>query len=425
MFSVQDSSREISSRIDNAVSEFKNTEISLNDIYSQLDRQGLLLSSVTSEVIPLNYPENWIESLTSLEEVLEQDSSWPRDIHSALEFHEEIAALIGSAPIWVETYYLDRLSRLRWAAEVFSHRHPQEEVLWDVLPEYMNEREYLLEESPYPSAALINHWLGNELSALAVELPGRLRNGVVEFAEQALETKPVNSDILILARGWLAEPAISSGADDAVQARLKELDEEVSGALLNKDAEEKALIISSRLEKVMQMEGALKLLGLNSLAIETGGILLQMKIENIDNQTVSEIYSRLSAEIVEATGHKEDEYEEARLQYHQWALAQIYSFREEWAALDCKKRFFSSCTDYFEDVDEFYEAIKDAMISILFPIDENLLDSIVRDEYVKALRTGFDSLSPSDAESVLREALESSVRINRRTLYEIDMNKIR
>ncbi len=411
---------ELSSRIDNAVSEFKNTESSLNNIYSQLDRQGLLLSSVTGEVIPLNYPENWIKSLTSLEQVLEQDSNWPRDIHSALDFHEKIATLIGSAPIWVETYYLDRLSRLRWVAEVFSHRYPQEEVLWEGLLEYMNEREYLLNESPYPPVEPINSWLEEELKALEDALPGTLRNGVVEFAAQALKTKPVNSDTLNIASGWLAEPAILIGADDAAQARRKELAEAVNNALLNNDAEEKALIISSRLEKVMQMDGELKLLGLISLANETGGILLKMELESIYNQEISEIYSRVSAEIGEATRREEAEYEAARLQYHQWALAQIFSFRKEWTVLVCKNEWFSACVDPFTADDEFYEAVKDAMISILFPIDENLLDSIVRDEYIKALGTGFDSLSPSAAESVLREALESSVRVKRRTLDAID-----
>ncbi len=97
---------------------------SLKDQIQQLRNafgaQSDVLQEIRRRVVLATMPPEWESRLAELEEQVSDVSQWPKNPGEAESFLEGVSALVTGLPLWAEPQYLPRLSRIRWAAMVFT-----------------------------------------------------------------------------------------------------------------------------------------------------------------------------------------------------------------------------------------------------------------------------------------------------------------
>ncbi len=92
----------------------------IQQLQGALRAQSSVLQEILENSVPATMPPEWESRLAELEEQVSDVSRWPKNPGEAESFLEGVSALVTGIPLWAEPQYLPRLSRIRWAALVFT-----------------------------------------------------------------------------------------------------------------------------------------------------------------------------------------------------------------------------------------------------------------------------------------------------------------
>ena len=379
-----------------------------------------MLDHTLGHGVPVEMSDQWNTQLEMLENRLSEQASWPAQAGEAAEFLAAVSTLVSELSPLAEATYFARLARLRWSAVAFDALHREydpEEVLFD----QVEQLRAIADAKPEDVDTVLEEALLQRGEKLLLAAEESAYNALVARAKRLLDSPDaLQGDPTATPHGDLL-PAIDGIQDvyDDLEAYLdhathhadvEDLREKLGRRLLEYEARERAATLR------VQWNRANELAGIHDDAYEAAARMLLDEVTGVRAMTAlsrlqTTEYDGLVAEIQAAVDEVQDGLRRA---YQKWALGQLSAFearREQIKSGDALPsevesaqaegiRSWSgfSVTDLF-DGRPSRQALQNAMVRHLLPIDHLLLDLPVLKRYQRVYDTAWDDLDGRDEQT--------------------------
>ena len=393
----------------------------VSDFELYLQNQTALIARVTGDIVPLQMPPGWDDTLVRLEQLSSDESLRPVDAQTANAFLDDVRNLIAQTPAWAEPYYLERLANLRWAGLVFTElTRTLDENSAAYIKELQQQFENLVHLetiAPFPVDERIMTLLREQAEALHEESADHVRAAAIQQAEAIVNgaekpDQPIAE--LLTAYAWLE--------------RVKE-DDKISG--LKHELTNRMTIIEThtQLEQINKRYASLKqtakddaeLLeqGTRLLIGELGATRGRLAFEGMSMKALDDSYKSLEESLLEL---QKSAYEaegrhqrSAVIRYQEWALNHI---RATESALARAKTLASNNAIVGENWgDREFKIVTDAMTKLL-EIDTRFLDWPLADLYQQTMSAGNRLLIDNKGENARKDFARNSVKVEKKPLSD-------
>jgi hypothetical protein len=393
----------------------------VSDFELYLQNQTALIARVTGDIVPLQMPPGWDDTLVRLEQLSSDASLRPVDAQTANAFLNDVRKLIAQTPAWAEPYYLERLANLRWAGLVFNELT---RTLNENSAEYVEELQQHFDNlveletiAPFPVDERIMTLLREHAQALQAESAQHVRTAAIRQAEGVLEgaenpDQPIAE--LLTAYAWLErvmeDPEINGLKHDLTnrmtmietQIQLEQINERY--ASLKQTAEHDAELLEQGTRLLIGELGAMR----GRLAFEG----MSMKALDDSYKSLEESLLELQKSAYEAEGRHQ---RSAVIRYQEWALNHI---RATESALARAKTLASNNAIVGENWgDHEFKIVTDAMTKLL-EIDTRFLDWPLADLYQQTMLAGNRLLIDNKGENARKDFARNSVKVEKKPLSD-------
>ena len=382
-----------------------------------LGQRGML-DHALGHGVPVEMSDQWNTQLEMLENRLSEQASWPAQAGEAAEFLAAVSTLVSELSPLAEATYFARLARLRWSAVAFDalrREHvPEEELFGQV-----EQLRAIADAKPEDVDTVLEEALLQRGEKLLLAAEESAYNALVARAKRLLDSPDaLQGDPTAAPHGDLL-PAIDElqevyddlGAylDHATHhADVEDLREKLGRRLLEYEARERAATLR------VQWSRANELAGIHDDAYEAAARMLLDEVTGVRAMTAlsrlqTTEYDGLVSEIQAAVDEVQDGLRRA---YQKWALGQLSAFearREQIESGDALPsevesaqaegiRSWSGFSVLF-DGRPSRQALQNAMVRHLLPIDHLLLDLPVLKRYQRVYDTAWDDLDGRDEQT--------------------------
>ena len=406
-----------------------------------LGQRGML-DHALGHGVPVQMSDQWNTQLETLEKRL-SEQAWPAHADEAAEFLAAVSALVSELSPLAEATYFARLARLRWSAVAFDalrREHVPEEVLFD----QVEQLRAIADAKPEDVDTVLEEALLQRGEKLLLAAEESAYNALVARARRLLDSPDaLQGDPTATPQGdssqgtdELQEVYDDLGAylDHATHhADVENLREKIGRRLLEYEARERAAALND------QWKRARRLVGEHDDAYEAAARMLLDEVTGAramtalsDLQTTE--YDGLVAEIQAAVHDVHDGFRRA---YQKWALGQLSAFEarreqiesgdalpSEVAPAQAEKQggWWSDVIDQAKDAIPIFgdpssrQALQNAMVRHLLPIDHLLLDLPVLKRYQRVYDAAWAKLEGRNEQTCV--AIAAAI-VPKRTLRDV------
>ena len=367
-----------------------------------------MLDNALGHGVPVQMSDRWNTQMELLENRLSEPASWPAHAGEAEEFLAAVSALVSELSPLAEASYFARLARLRWSAVAFDalHRkHDADEVLFD----QVEQLRAIADAKPPDMDTALEKELRKRAEELLLAAEEKALAAVVDRAEHFLAFSNAGP------AGPSATPhddwsRTTAGLQDAYddlgayldhptrrdEIKIEALRKELGRRLLQHEAIDRVTALREQWRQAEQLADT------HADAYEAAANMLLGEITGARAMTAlsgleTTAYDGLLTEIQTAVHAAQDG---SRRAYQQWALNQIVAFEDQHEQIKSgatlKQKAFGVCDDRSS-----CQALRNAMLSHLLPIDHLLLDPPVLKRYQRAYDAGWTALDGRDEQTCL------------------------
>ncbi len=407
-----------------------------------LGQRGML-DNALGYGVPVEMSDQWNTQLEMLENRLSEQASWPARAEEAAEFLAAVSTLVSELSPLAEATYFARLARLRWSAVAFDALHREydpEEVLFD----QVEQLRAIADAKPEDVDTVLEEALLQRGEKLLLAAEESAHAALVARANRLLDSPD----------GLQGDPATtphgdSSSAIDKIQdvyddlgayldhdthhADAEDLREKLGRRLLEYEVRERAAALRVRWSR------ATELAGIHDDAYEAAARMLLGEVTGARAMTAlsglqTTAYDGLVAEIQVAVDEVQDGFRRA---YQKWALKQLFAFedrreqiksgdalpsevepaqaekqgtgswsdvpglvrREGGEAFDRAKKAVDRAKDVIFGDRSSRQALQNAMVDYLLPVDHLLLDLPVLKRYQRVYDAAWADLKGHDEQT--------------------------
>ncbi len=416
----------------------------IQQLRSAFGAQSDVLQEIRRRVVLATMPPEWESRLAELEEQVNDVSRWPKNPGEAESFLEGVSALVTGLPLWAEPQYLPRLSRIRWAAMVFTTlndapdaasplaasttpttcrngwKHlnaPSDETLsLDQLDQRVDQLRALATAAPEGTAGELVSLIQECANALPGEAIRRRVTEAVQRAEELLEgTQGATANV--------AEVVALYDALDIAAVDQEVVDPDVDIPALRQKLEKEfrrrqAVVQADSfrsdwqtvrqfkpdlpsvyeahqpqwrqflLRRAERAQHAFRVTALRTLLQRAASSRVALVLAGVHapahERLERELRRALANHEAEATRQAEERHARALRSYQRWALGEIRTFNGQFNRI-------SEEAPKFRDKGQ-YRDIGQAMVNHLLPINRALLDLPVHELYGQAFKAGWSKL---------------------------------
>ena len=399
-----------------------------------LGQRGML-DHTLGHGVPVEMSDQWNTHLEMLENRLSEQASWPEQAGEAAEFLAAVSTLVSELSPLAEATYFARLARLRWSAVAFDALHREydpEEVLFD----QVEQLRAIADAKPEDVDTVLEEALLQRGEKLLLAAEESALTALVARADRLLDSPDaLQGDPAATPHGD-SSPAIDGIQDvyDGLGAYLdhathhadvEDLREELGRRLLEYEARERAAVLR------VQWSRANELAGIHDDAYEAAARMLLGEVTGARAMIAlsglqTTAYDGLVAEIQAAVDEVQDGLRRA---YQEWALRQLFAFealREQiesgdalpsevepaqaekqgtgpWPDVSDLMREGSEAFDRAKGVifgdRSSRQALQNAMVIHLLPVDHLLLDLPVLKRYQRVYDAAWVDLEGHDEQT--------------------------
>ena len=386
-------------------------------VESALLGQRRVLDNALGQAVAVQMSGQWIARLETLEGQLSERASWPGNTGEAAEFVDGVSALVSELSPLAEATYVARLARLRWAAVAFDALQ-REPIPVDARYDLVDQLRAIADAKPAGVDAELEEELRRRADDLLTDAEESAFAAVVKRAERTLASAEADPGCLAQTAGEFqdAYDDLAFYLEDASRgAKSEVLRERLARCLAEHAARDQAAALRE------QWKHAKQLAGTHSDAYDAAARMLLGEVTGARAMAIlsgveTSAYDDLIVKVQRAVNDLQDGYRRA---YQEWALNQIFGFEDEhdrtWNAeqnrLDVEpgpvedtrdglfpelikevdrqvaKLFSDACAD-----PPSCEALRNAMVVRLLPIDHLLLDLAVLKRYQRVYDAAWTAL---------------------------------
>ncbi len=373
----------------------------LKDQIQQLQSAFGAQSDILQQIRDNTMPPEWESRLAELEEQVSDVSRWPKNPGEAESFLEGVSALVTGLPLWAEPQYLPRLSRIRWAAMVFTtlndapdadsplatsttpttcrygwkhlNAPPDEDLSPDQLDQRVDQLRALATATPEGTAEELVSLIQECANALSGEAVRRRVSEAVQEAEQLLEgpqdATANMAEVVALELDAVEQEAVDPDVD--IPALRQKLYKEV----LRRQAVEQVDGLRSDWQTVRQFkpdlpsiyeahqpqwrqyllrraeraQQAVRVTALRTLLQQVASSRMALVLDGVHapahERLERELRHAVAIHETEATRQAEERHARAVRSYQRWALAEIRKFNDQFQEISEKAVQASSWLD--------------------------------------------------------------------------------
>ncbi len=391
---------------------------------------------------PVEMSDQWNTQLEMLENRLSEQASWPAQAGEAAEFLAAVSTLVSELSPLAEATYFARLARLRWSAVAFDALHREydpEEVLFD----QVEQLRAIADAKPEDVDTVLEEALLQRGEKLLLAAEESAHAALVARANRLLDSPDVlQGDQATTPHGD------SSSAIDKIQDVYDDLGAYLDHATHHADAEDLREKLGRRLleYEVRERAAALRvrwsraneLADIHDDAYEAAARMLLGEVTGARAMTTlsglqTTAYDGLVAEIQAAVDEVQDGFRRA---YQKWALKQLFAFedrreqiksgdalpsevepaqaekqgtgllsglsdlmQEGGEAVDRAKEAVDRAKDVIFGDRSSRQALQNAMVDYLLPVDHLLLDLPVLKRYQRVYDAAWAELDGHDEQT--------------------------
>lgn len=368
-----------------------------------------MIAGLTGQSDAIDLPAaDWEARLNELELVLSDSTRIEENITQAALRYDEVFSLISESPPWVQSFYLDRLMRIRWSADVFLHLNERASLGWRELDSYIDERRELISLYPLDANRFLYGFITEDMDELTREANSLIRKQVLTQADERIATT-AEIDELYDSLNWLDDIALPDDREvqtmrSTIELRILEIE-----GLAQVDE------FIEQIDAIQKMSPELRATAASMLLSEVTQYWLTLEQSGLKNDEVALTHQRLTDYLVGLRKQDEVESIEMLRGYRRWALATIIEFEEELEQHKINSPRARWLADDQLDT-QFFQRVRSLVRENLFQINEVHLDYLLADQYRKALGEAISVLSENNeaAKAQLSGMIGDSVRFVRK-----------
>jgi hypothetical protein len=364
-----------------------------------------LIAGLTGQSNAIELPAgDWEARLNELEVRLSDSAKIAENIADATTLYDVVLTLINESPPWVQSFYLDRLMRIRWSADVFLHLNERANLGWRELDSYIDERRELISLYPLDANRFLYGFITEDMDELTREVNSLIREQVLIQAGERIATA-AEIDELYDSLNWLDDIALLDDQEvQMIRSKIELRIQEIEG--LQQVGE-----FVQQIDAIQKISPELRAPAASMLLNDVTQYWLALEQSGLKTDDVAATHQRLTDYLISIRKQEEEESIEMLRGYRRWALDTIVQFEE---MLEQHKR--NAPRSGFLDDDQldtqFFRRVRTLVRDHLFLINEVHLDYLLADQYRKALGEAISVLSEDNetAKAQLSGMIGDSVR---------------